>query len=484
MQEQNTTFTMPDFLPALPEMFLLGAACVVLLADLFFPGRNRGLTWLLSLVALAGTAVCVLALEVGEHGVMTFSNTFVLDQLAILMKLAVLAASATVLVYSRHYLAARDLHRGEFYTLTLFSTLGMLVIISAPHLLTLYLGLELMSLCLYALVALNRDSAVGAEAAMKYFVLGAIASGLLLYGMSIIYGVTGSLQLDEIAAFMGAQEERHLGLILALTFVVAGLAFKLGAVPFHMWLPDVYHGAPTPVTLLIGSAPKIAAFALVFRLLVEGMEHLYVDWRDIFILMSVLSLVAGSVVAIAQTNIKRMLAYSTIGHIGFLLMGFIAGTSEGYSAALFYALVYVLMALGAFGMILLLSRKDFEADNLDDFRGLNARSPWFALVMLLVMFSMAGVPPTIGFHAKLAVLSAVVNAGFLWLAVLGVIAAIVSAFYYLRVVKLMYFDEPQDNAPLSGGIDMRILLSANGIAVLVLGLMPGALLTATIAAIP
>ncbi|HLB48822.1 MAG TPA: NADH-quinone oxidoreductase subunit NuoN, partial [Anaerolineales bacterium] len=378
----------------------------------------------------------------------------------------------------------RDLLKGEFFVLTLFAMLGMMVMISANHFLTLYLGLELLSLCLYALVALNRDSASSTEAAMKYFVLGALASGLLLYGMSMIYGATGSLDISAVAKALEGGRPVKTVMVFGLVFVVAGLGFKLGVVPFHMWIPDVYHGAPTAVTLFIGSAPKLAAFAMAMRLLVNGLLALAVDWQQMLVIMSVLSMAIGNLAALAQTNIKRMLAYSTISHMGFMLLGLLSGVvnnnwlnaADAYSAAMFYAVVYVLMSLGAFGMVILLSRAGFEAENLSSFKGLNRRSPWFAFIMLLLMFSLAGIPPTAGFYAKLSVLQATVAAGQVWLAVVAVMFSLVGAFYYVRVVKLMYFDEAQDTAPLEARLDMGVLLSANGLAVLLLGILPGPLM--------
>jgi len=368
--------------------------------------------------------------------------------------------------------------RGEFFALSLFAMLGMMVMVPANHLLTLYLGLELLSLSLYAMIALQRDSAVATEAAMKYFVLGAIASGMLLYGMSMLYGATGTLELTRMAEVIDSGTANSAILVFALVFVVAGLGFKLGAVPFHMWVPDVYHGAPTAVTLFIGSAPKLAAFAFIMRILVSGLgaDYLVEQWQWMLIIMAVLSLAIGNVVAIAQTNLKRMLAYSTISHMGFLLLGILSGNPEGYASAMFYVAVYVLMNLGTFGMILLLSRAGFEADNLDDFKGLNQRSPWYAAVMLMLMFSMAGAPPMVGFYAKLSVLSAVIDAGYLWLAVIAVLFSLIGAFYYLRIVKLMYFDDPVDRSPITPRTGMRWVLSLNGIAMLVLGILPGGLM--------
>jgi NADH-quinone oxidoreductase subunit N len=366
----------------------------------------------------------------------------------------------------------------------------MAVMISANHMLVLYLGLELMSLCLYSMVALNRDSATSTEAAMKYFVLGALASGLLLYGMSMLYGATGTLDLTQMAQIISTRQANVVVLVFGLVFVVAGLSFKLGVVPFHMWIPDVYHGAPNAMTLFIGTAPKLAAFAMAVRMLVNGLLDLAVDWQQMLVIMAVLSMAVGNLAAIAQSNIKRMLAYSTIAHMGFMLLGLLAGVVGGnrlsapdaYSAAMFYSVVYVLMSLGAFGMVLAMSRAGFEAEEIDDYRGLNQREPWYAFLMLLVMFSLAGVPPTVGFYAKLSVLDAVVKAGQIWLAVVAVIFSLIGAFYYLRVVKLMYFDEPRDTAPIESGLDVRLLLSANGIAVLVLGVLPGGLMALCLAA--
>jgi len=463
-----------DFAMAAPEIFLLAATCVILVVDLMVPDTRRAVTQWLSVIALLATAgiaavVTPATPEIGFHG------TFILDPLAGTLDIAVCVAAAVTLIYARSYMDQRDLHQGEFYLLALFSVLGAMVIISGHNFLTLYLGLELMSLALYAMVAFNRESVSAAESAMKYFVLGAISSGMMLYGMSILYGVSGSLDISQVSSYI-VVHGRDPALLLALTFVVASMAFKFGAVPFHMWMPDVYNGAPTPVTLFIGSAPKIGAFAMFMRLLVAGLSGLHTDWSHLLIVLSVLSLGLGSFLAIAQTNIKRMLAYSTITHVGFILLGILAGTRGGYAAATFYTLVYVLMTMAAFGILILLSRRGFEAENLDDLKGLNVRSPWFAGMMLLAMFSMTGVPPTVGFYAKLVVLSAVVDAGHVWLAALAVVFAMISAFYYLRVVKLMYFDQPEDTAPIHAPVDLRAVLSANGIALLVLGVLPGALM--------
>jgi NADH-quinone oxidoreductase subunit N len=460
-------------LPAYPELFLLGMVCVILVGDLFVSDAKRIATYALTQVTLLGCFLLTYLTATTEP-VTTFSDMFVDDLMADVLKLLVYLGVGVMLVYSRPYIAARGMFRGEFFVLVLFATLGMMVMISANHLLTLYLGLELLSLSLYAMVALQRDSAAATEAAMKYFVLGSLASGMLLYGMSMLYGATGTLSIPQLAEIILAGGARGIVLVFALVFIVAGLGFKLGAVPFHMWVPDVYHGAPTAVTLLIGSAPKLAAFAFIMRLLVQGLgaEQLVEEWSQMLTVMAVLSLAIGNVTAIAQTNLKRMLAYSTIGHMGYVLLGILSGDLVGYGASMFYVVVYVLMNLGGFGMILLLSRGGFEAENLDDFKGLNQRSPWYAFLMLLLMFSMAGVPPTVGFYAKLAVLQAIISAGLVWLAVVAVLFSLIGAYYYLRLVKLMYFDAPADTAPITPRGDVRVLMSANGLAMLLFGILP------------
>lgn len=468
-------FVLPNFVPAIPEIFVLCMACVILLADLFVTDKGRILTYLLSLGTLAIAAL--LTVNTGNsEPVYTFSGSFVGDRMADVLKVFVYLVTAGVMIYSRRYLMDRNLFKGEFYVLAMFGVLGMMVMISAHSFLTIYLGLELLSLSLYAMVALNRDSEVSTEAAMKYFVLGALASGLLLYGMSMLYGVTGSLNIVEVGKAVSASDGNDIVMIFGLVFIIIGLAFKLGAVPFHMWIPDVYHGAPTPVTLFIGTAPKIAGFALVMRLLVEGLGGLHMHWQDMLVILAILSMAIGNIVAIAQSNLKRMLAYSTISHVGFILLGILSGTEYGYAASMFYILAYAIMGLGGFGMIILFSRAGFEADRLEDYKGLNDRSPWFAFMMLILMFSMAGVPPTVGFYAKLAVLKAVVNVDMVWLAVVGVVFSIIGAYYYLRMVKIMYFDKPQISEPIEAGYDMRIALSLNGLAVLGLGLYPAGLM--------
>ncbi|HEV8260792.1 MAG TPA: NADH-quinone oxidoreductase subunit NuoN [Burkholderiales bacterium] len=470
-------YEIPDFLLAAPEIMVLTMVCVILVVDLFLSDAYRVWTYALTQLSLIGTAVAVFVM--GEEEVAyTFNSMYVNDPIADVLKIAVCLTVAVMLAYSRAYLAARDMYRGEFFVLSLFATLGMMVMISANHFLVLYLGLELLSLSLYAMVALPRDSGNSTEAAMKYFVLGALASGMLLYGLSMIYGATGSLEITEVAQRIFDGDAIPTILIFGLVFVVASIGFKLGAVPFHMWVPDVYHGAPTAVTLLIATAPKLAAFAFIMRLLVEalGMQQLLVEWQQMLVILAVASLAIGNITAIAQTNLKRMLAYSAISHMGFLLLGVLSGTLEGFGAAMFYTVIYVLMALGTFGMILLLSRQGFEAENLEDFKGLNQRDPWYAFIMMLLMFSMAGIPPTMGFWAKLFVLQAVLSVGYVWLAVVAVLFSLIGAFYYLRIVKLMYFDAPADAAPIDPRADIRVLMSANGLAVLVLGLAPGSLL--------
>ncbi|WP_019584283.1 NADH-quinone oxidoreductase subunit NuoN [Thioalkalivibrio sp. ALE16] len=474
-------FEIPNFLPAVPEMFVLGMACLILVIDAFLPDSRRDVTYGLvqaTLVAAAGLTLWLM----GPETVLTFSDTFVKDPMADILKVAVYVTSFLVFLYSRPYLMERGIHKGEFYVLGLFAVLGMMIMISGHNLLTLYLGLELLSLASYALVAFWRDNSRATEAAMKYFVLGALASGLLLYGMSMIYGMTGSLDIAVIAAqLVAADESLNIPLVFGLVFLVVAIAFKLGAVPFHMWVPDVYDGAPTAVTLFIATAPKIAAFAFLMRLLVEGMGPMHADWQGMLIILAVLSLAVGNVIAIAQTSIKRMLAYSTIAHIGFLFMGILAGTDSGYAAAMFYVIVYAITAAGGFGMIVFLSRKGYEADQIDDFKGLAKRNPWFAFIMLLLLFSMAGVPPTVGFYAKLAVIQAAVGAELVWLAIVAVIFSIIGAFYYLRVVKMMFFDDPQEGAeePVQPSGALATALSINGLAVLLLGIFPGLLLSLT-----
>ena len=478
-----------NHLPALPEILLLVGACALMIGDLYVKSEHRLATFWAAQGLLLACLLATLFVDANtRRQLVIFNGLFLVDHLANLLKVACYLAVSAALVYSRQYLAERGLLRGEFITLLLFSLLGMMVMISAASFLTVYLGLELMSLCLYAMVALNRDSALSTEAAMKYFVLGALSSGLLLYGMSMIYGATGSLNLAAVAKLAGdriAQGGDHDLLMFGTVFVVSGLAFKIGVVPFHMWIPDVYHGATTPVTLVVSSGPKIAAFAMAVRLLVNGLHPLAGDWQQMLALLAILSIALGNITAIAQANLKRMLAYSAIAHMGFMLLGLLSGQIDGnwrsgvdaYGAALFYMIVYAIMTVGAFGMLLYLSRAGIECENLEDVRGLNRRNPWYAFLMLLIMFSLAGIPPTAGFYAKLAVFQAAVAAGHLWLAVAAVLLSLVGAFYYLRVIKLMYFDEPRDAAaPVPVRPAMGAVLSVNGIALLAFGIFPGKLM--------
>ncbi len=467
--------TLADLAPAAAEIFVAGAACLILLFDVMAGPRARDVSFLLTIAALAGAAWVTSSVATAEPAIALFGH-YVADPMGTVLKLFAYGAAAVTLVYSHEYLVRRGLLRGEYLVLALTAVLGIQVIVAAGSLLSLYLGIEIMSLSLYAMVAFDRDDGIAAESAMKYFVLGAIASGSLLYGISILYGVTGTFLLDGVAAAAGAGDTSRIGMLFGLAFIVVGVAFKFGAVPFHMWLPDVYHGAPTAVTLFVGSAPKIASFALAMRVLAEGLGGAVEAWQDMLVVLAALSMIVGNVVAIAQTNIKRMLAYSTISHVGFILLGVLAGNAQGYEAAMFYTLTYVIMTTAAFGIVLLLSRQGFEADALDDYKGLNRRSPWFAFVMLLVMFGMAGVPPTVGFWAKVQVISAVLDVGMTWLAALAVLLSVIGAYYYLRIVKLMYFDEPAGREAFSAGRAFKLLLSLNGLAVLALGLFPGLLL--------
>jgi NADH-quinone oxidoreductase subunit N len=464
----TTAISTAEFALIAPEIFLLCAACVILVADLFISDRNRQISYFLSLLALAATAALVGALPATHH--VAFHGTFVTDGVARLLKLVTCGTVAAVFVYSRDYLIRRGLFRGEYFVLTLFATLGIFVMASAGSLLTMYLGIEILALSQYALVAFDRDSPVAAESAMKYFVLGAIASGSLLYGISILYGVTGTFDLAQLALRVNGGAANQIGLMFGLAFLLAGIAFKFGAVPFHMWIPDVYHGAPTSVTLFLGAAPKLAYFALTLRVLAEGLGGVADAWQGMLVVLALLSIAIGNVVAVAQTNLKRMLAYSTISNVGFILLGFVAGTPFGYRAALFYTITYVVMALGSFAMIVALSRKGFEADRIEDFRGLAQQSPWFAWMMLFLMVSTAGVPPFVGFFAKLYVIQAVLDVGLAWLAVAAVLFSVVGAFYYLRVVKVMFFDSPSGEVSVTAGPGLKLLLSLNALAMVALGI--------------
>ncbi|EPZ17040.1 NADH:ubiquinone oxidoreductase subunit N [Thauera terpenica 58Eu] len=477
-------FVVPDFYPAAAEIFVAVMALVTMLASAFARSIARSLAYYATQFTLIAAAFVTIYTMQGEP-VYTFNNLFISDLMGDFLKLMIYFSTAIALLYGRAYLADRKLDRPEYYVLALLMTLGMMVMVSANHMLSMYIGLEMMSLALYTMVAFDRNSPRSTEAAMKYFVLGALASGLLLYGMSMIYGATGSLEFSSIAQAVYNQTANQIVLMFGLVFLVAGICFKLGVVPFHMWVPDVYEGAPTAVTLMISTAPKLAAFAMAVRLLIWALFDVAEEWQGMLMMVAVASIALGNLAAIAQQNIKRMLAYSGISHMGFMLLGLLAGVVDGdrhfalnaYSSAMFYAVSYVIMSLASFGMLILLSRAGFEAENIDDFKGLNKRSPWFALMMLFVMFSMAGVPFFIGFFAKLAVLQAVVAAGYFWLAVVAVLLSVAGAFYYLRVVKVMYFDAPVDESPIQAPAEVRIMLSANGIAIAALGLAPQMLMS-------
>lgn len=474
---------MPIFSVALPEIFLLCATCFILIIDVFLAPRFRAATyWLTQMALVIGFILVAAQYHDYPQAIITFSGHYVLDKLAVLTKLFILLTTVFAFIYARQYLKGRNIPKGEYYVLGLFSVIGMMVMASAFTFLTIYLGLELLSLSLYAMVALQKDARLAVEASMKYFVMGAMASGLLLYGISLVYGMTGSINITEISSLLQhTTSAQQTALLLGLVFILSGLIFKFGAVPFHMWVPDVYQGAPTSVTLFIACAPKIAAFCITMRILVEAMPSLTIPWQQVLIVVALLSMFLGNVLAIAQTNIKRMLAYSSIAHIGYMLLGIIAGPADvqGYSAAMFYIATYVIVAAGAFAVIALLSKEGMEFDRLDDFRGLNARNPWLAFMMLLLMFSMAGVPPTVGFFAKLGLLEALVQAHYVWLASVALLFAIIGAYYYLRVVMLMYFEEPKEalvGTRLSITPGAMVAITINGTAALMLGLLPSTLI--------
>lgn len=464
---QMTMPTTADLMPLLPELVLVGAAFAWLMLDLFLDPRRRVVTHLLSIATLV-LVIAMISTGVGGHGTV-LGGMFVRDAAADVMKVAILGVSAFALVYAWPYLRQRNLYQGEIAVLMLFAVAGMMLLVSAGSLVMVYLGLEMLALCSYALVAVDRDSPIASEAAIKYFVLGSLASGLILYGMSLIYGATGTLDLALIGAAAGSAQGTLL--ITGVVFAVAGIAFKFGAAPFHMWLPDVYHGAPTPITLFIGSAPKLAYFGMAFRLLETGAGPLDDRWRILLAALAVASLVIGNLSAMVQNNVKRLLAYSTVSHVGFLFLGLAGGGPQGLAAALFYAISYAAMAAAAFGAIVVLAGKGFEADTIDDYKGLNARNPWLAGLILCVMASLAGVPPFLGFWAKLAVLRAALEGDMLWLAIVGLVFAVVGAFYYLRIVKAMYFDEPagEAHAP-SRDRPLRVVFGVNALALLALGL--------------
>jgi len=446
-------------------------ACFILLLDLYLPAtKKQKFGYGLSLVALmAGAALSLIYSEpTPVHGL---NGLVLMDSLSAILKAGICISTGFVLVYSRSYADCRGLWKGEFFALALFGVVGMMVMTASNHLLSLYVGLELLALCLYTMVALRIDSTAASEAAMKYFVLGALASGILLYGMSLLYGLTGTLYLHELSVSIARYEGSTLPRTMALILVLVGLLFKMGAVPFHMWVPDVYEGSPTSSTVYLATAPKLAGFAIILRLLADGLESLAAEWQGMLVVVSIASLALGNIIAIAQRNIKRMLAYSAIAHVGFFLLGILAGEVPGYGSAMAYILIYAVVTSGAFGVILVLSREGVEADLIEDYSGLNQSHPWAAFIMLLLMFSLAGIPPTIGFYAKLSVLQAVVNAGMTWVAVAAVVLSVVGAFYYLRVVKVMYFDDPTTTQPglqFSPKPDARILLTINGLAVVAL----------------
>jgi NADH-quinone oxidoreductase subunit N len=473
-----------QMLLAAPEFWVLVMACVIMLVDLFLREERRGIIHMLAILTLVFAGIITLRGDYLVDGIMTvtaFNGAFVRDSMGDVLKVFSFVTLALIFTYSKFYLRSFNMFRSDFYTLSLFALLGVMLLISANSLVMIYLGLELISLSIYALVAFNRDSQRGSEAAMKYFVLGSMASGMLLYGMSMVYGATGSLDLGEIAAAIGTQGSNSLLLIFGLVFVVVGIAFKFGVVPFHMWIPDVYEGAPVATTLLISSIPKLAAFAMAFRFLQSGLGDLHIHWQGMLQIMALLSIVVGNLAAIMQTNIKRMLAYSTISHMGFVLLGLLPGTAFGFGASMYYVIVYALMSTAAFGMVIMLSSRGIEAEQLDDFKGLNQRNPFYAAIMGIVMFSMAGVPPMVGFFAKWMVIKAAIDAGLLWLAIVAVIFAVMGAFYYLRVIKLMYFDEPENETPITAPVDFGAALTLNGIMIIGLGIFSSSLISICLA---
>ena len=468
-------FIIPNFSPAIPEIFVLSMACIALVVDLFLNEKNRVVTYILVQFALIGAIFLTLP-HLGQAPVVSFNGNLVNDQLGNILELFIFISASLAFHYSRHYVIDRNIARGEYYVLGLFSVLGMMVLVSAHSLLTIYLGIEVMTLPLYAMVALQRDNANATEAAMKYFVMGAIASGMLLYGMSMLYGATGSIDIATVASSIDKIADQSLIAKFALVFIMVGIGFKFAAAPFHMWAPDVYTGAPTTVTLFIGSAPKLAALGMASRLLIQALPALQAEWQQMLILLSILSMGIGNLLAISQTNIKRMLSYSAIAHMGYMSLGLLSGTIEGFVAALFYMAIYAIMSVAAFGMIVLLSKSGIEADNIEDFKGLNQRNPWLAFMMLITMFSMAGIPPTVGFFAKLSVLKALISVNLVWLAVLAVIFAIIGAFYYIRIVRVMYFETTEVKERFTQSKDMTLVMSLNALALLALGIFPSGLI--------
>jgi len=470
-------FVTPDFKPAFPEIFVASMACLTLLVHLFIPMRARIVTYILVQLTLIGAAILSFY-QFNHPSVITFNGAFVLDDLAVVLKLFIYGSAFMAFIYARAYLPKTTIPFGEYYILGLFSILGMMVIVSAHSFITLFLGLELFSLPIYAMIALQRESSVCSEAAIKYFIIGSLASGMMLYGISMLYGATQSLDISEVAhVIMQTSTSHEIVLVFGLVFVIVGLVFKLGAVPFHMWVPDVYEGAPTPVVLFLGTASKIAALGLVFRLLIEALGGLNLQWQELLILVAILSMAVGNLAAIVQKNIKRMLAYSSIAHMGYMILGLLTATPMGYGAALFYMITYALMTLAAFGLIAMMNYSGYETNDIDDLRGLNSRNPWLALMMLFTMFSLAGVPPLVGFMAKVSVLESLISVHLVWLAALALLFAIIGAYYYIRVVKVMYFEAPLDNKPIVYTRDMQIAFSINGLILLALGIVPGFLFT-------
>ncbi len=467
-----------NLVPLIPEIVILLTACTTILATLYLPIKMRSVvTYYITQIGIVISFIAVLFLyeDTPFH---VFSDTFTLDHFAVILKIFILIPSFIVFLFSRYYIAERKIPSGEYYILGLFSILGMMILSSASNFITIYIGLELLSLPLYAMVAIQRDQSACSEAAMKFFVLGALASGILLYGMSMLYGATNSLDVNVISATLSKVIlQENFIVVFGLVFIVVGVVFKFGAVPFHMWVPDVYEGAPTSVTLFISAAPKVAALGLAIRLLVYATPGLHVEWSEFLMIAALLSMALGNLVAIVQVNIKRMLAYSSIAHMGYMLLGLIAATNRGYAATLFYIVSYAIMSMGAFGIIVILSKKGVEIENIEDFQGLNQRNPWLAFMMLILMFSMAGIPPTVGFFAKLGVLQAIINQGWVWLAAAALVFAVIGAYYYIRVVKVMYFDDALDDTRITVKTDVQLGVSVAGLAVLLLGLFPGALFT-------
>ena len=464
-----------DLIFLVPEITLLVMACLVLVIDAFSKDPLCKMTYWISQLSLLLTFFAVIYYS-PDYSYVAFNGSFVTDKISLFLKSFILGITIVVFFYSYEYLKENELLKGEYFVLGLFAVLGMMVISSAHHLLSVYLGLELLSLSLYAMVAMQRESTFATEAAIKYFVLGALASGMLLYGISMIYGVTGALQFTDIVDAINSGNIDKKYLIYGMIFLIVGMAFKLGAAPFHMWVPDVYQGAPTSVTLFISSAPKLAAFAMLIRVLSDALLPLIEDWQSILSVLAVLSMAVGNIIAIAQTNIKRMLAYSTIAHVGYLFLGLIAGTASGFAGSMFYIISYAFMSMGAFGMIILLGRFDLEADTLNDFKGLSIRNSWFAFIMLCLMFSMAGVPPFLGFWSKWFVLKELIASGFIELAIIAVFFSIIGIYYYLRIVKLMYFDEPETMSAIKATKQMRAVLTVNGVLILLIGLAPNSLM--------